>query len=452
MNTIAQEIEKHKGERTLPDITLFNSQYEVKKHKIFTDLVKYPDRTVVSDYTDEKGNKQQQKVTIPLNRIGLPYQKKIVNIATTFLCGEPIKYTNNLEDDKLFKAFLKVIEKNKMKFVDREIATSVGRFTECAELWYFTDEPNEHYGFESKYRLKVKVLTPDIYSLYPKFDENDNLISFAREFKNGNKTIFEVYTDKRIIRYEQEKEWKKISDIPNAIKKIPIVYYKQENVEWADVQTAIERLEHIYSNTAESNDRFSFPILKLKGKVTGQLSQDKSGRVLQLEEGAEAEFANQPQANQSLTEETDRLERDVHDFTATPNISFDNMKGLGNMLAGSNAEFLFLSAHLKVMDKLAIYIPALQRRASIIKSHLQMFNVKLKNDDLDVEPIITPFIINNEAEFVRFLMEANGNKPVYSLEHSMQKLGIKNPKEMMLQIQEENDRINELANSKSFAI
>ncbi|MCW0487200.1 phage portal protein, partial [Riemerella anatipestifer] len=129
-----------------------------------------------------------------------------------------------------------------------------------------------------------------------KFDENDNLISFAREFKNGNKTIFEVYTDERIIRYEQEKEWKKISDIPNAIGKIPIVYYKQENVEWADVQTAIERLEHIYSNTAESNDRFSFPILKLKGKVTGQLSQDKSGRVLQLEEGADAEFANQPQA------------------------------------------------------------------------------------------------------------------------------------------------------------
>ncbi|WPC14356.1 phage portal protein [Riemerella anatipestifer] len=376
----------------------------------------------------------------------------MVNIATTFLCGEPIKYTNNLEDDELFKAFLKVIEKNKMKFVDREIATSVGRFTECAELWYFTDEPNEHYGFKSKYRLKVKVLTPDIYSLYPKFDENDNLISFAREFKNGNKTIFEVYTDERIIRYEQEKEWKKISDIPNAIGKIPIVYYKQENVEWADVQTAIERLEHIYSNTAESNDRFSFPILKLKGKVTGQLSQDKSGRVLQLEEGADAEFANQPQANQSLTEETDRLERDVHDFTATPNISFDNMKGLGNMLAGSNAEFLFLSAHLKVMDKLAIYIPALQRRASIIKSHLQMFNVKLKNNDLDVEPIITPFIINNDADFVRFLMEANGNKPLYSQEYAMQKLGIKNPKEMIQQIQEEDDRINELANSKSFAI
>ncbi|MCU7583703.1 phage portal protein, partial [Riemerella anatipestifer] len=88
----------------------------------------------------------------------------------------------------------------------------------------------------------------------------------------------------------------------------------------------------------------------------------------------------------------------------------------------------------------------------IIKSHLQMFNVKLKNNDLDVEPIITPFIINNDADFVRFLMEANGNKPLYSQEYAMQKLGIKNPKEMIQQIQEEDDRINELANSKSFAI
>lgn len=452
MDTITQEIEKHKGKRTLPNIEQFNAQYDVKKHEIFTNRIKYPDRTVVTDYIDQQGNKQQKTQTIALNRIGLPYQKKIVNIATTFLCGTPIKYTNNLEDDELFNAFLKVIEKNKTKFVDREIATAVGRFTECAELWYFTDEPNEHYGFKSEYRLKVKVLTPDIYKLYPVFNENDDLISFGREFKNGNKTIFEVYTAETIIRYEQESEWKKVSETPNIVGKIPVVYYRQDNVEWADVQSAIERLEFIYSNTAESNDRFSFPILKLKGKVTGQLSQDKSGRVLQLEEGADADFANQPQANQSLTEETNRLERDVHDFTSTPNISFDNMKGLGNMLAGSSAEFLFLSAHLKVMDKMAIYIPALQRRASVIKSYLQKFNVKFANNDLEVEPVITPFIINNDADFIRFLMDANGNKPLYSQEYSMQKLGIKNPKEMMAQIEEENQRNTELNNSNEFAV
>ncbi|SDE15788.1 phage portal protein [Riemerella columbipharyngis] len=452
MSIITKEIEEYKGGRTLPKIGDYNKQYEVKQHEIFTNLIKYPDRKVTTDYIDSNGKKERKEETIALNRIGLPYQKKIVNIATTFLCGTPIKYTNSLEEEDLYNAFQKVIEKNKMKFVDKEIVTAVGRFTECAEYWYPTNEANNHYGFDSQFRLKVKVLMPDKYNLYPKFNENDDLISFGREFKNGDKTIFEVYTAEKIIRYERDDEWKKVEEKPNVIGKIPIVYYKQENVEWADVQTIIERLEFIYSNIAESNDRFSFPILKLIGKVEGQLSKDKSGRVLQLEQGANAEFANQPQANQSIESETDRLERDVHDFTSTPNISFDNMKGLGNMLAGSSAEFLFLSAHLKVMDKMAIYIPALQRRASIIKSYLQKFNVKFAKNDLEVEPVITPFIINNDADFIKFLMEANGNKPLYSQEYSMQKIGIKNPKEMMAQIEEENNRRNELSNSNEFTV
>lgn len=450
METIDQEIQHYKAERKLPPIAEYNKQYEVAQHEIFTNFYRYPDRKVINSYTDRDGNPQTEEQTIPLNRIGLPYQKKIVNIATTFFCGKPITYTNSLEDETLYNSFLKVIEKNKMKFVDKEIVTHVGRYTECAELWYPTEEPNEHYGFPSQYRLKVKVLTPDRYRLYPKFDENDDLVSFGREFKNGNKTIFEVYTADKIIRYEQESEWKKVSETPNVIGKIPIVYYQQKQVEWADVQTIIERLEFIYSNTAESNDRFAFPILKLMGEVQGQLSQDKSGRVLQLAEGANAEFANQPQANQSIENETDRLERDIHDFTSTPNISFDNMKGLGNMLAGSSAEFLFLSAHLKVMEKMSIYVPAFQRRASVIKSFLQLFNVKLHAQDLEVEPVITPFVINNDADFIKFLMEANGNKPIYSQEYSMQKMGIKNPKEMMAQIEAEDTKTLEKENSKAF--
>lgn len=446
---ISEIIENYKVGRKLPDIEAYNKDYDVKKHKIFN-VVEYPDKKVESKYTDEKGDKKTKIDTVKLNRIGLPYQKKIVNIATTFLCGEPIKYTNNSEDTELYDAFQKVIEKNKMKFIDKEIVTAVGRFTECAELWYHIEEANQHYGFPSSFRLKVKVLTPDKNHLYPVFDENDELISFSREFKIGDKTIFEVYTAEKMMRYENNGEWKEIVNIDNPIKKIPVVFYKQEQVEWADVQTAIERLEQIYSNNAESNDKFAYPILKLRGEVVGQFTKDNTGKVMQLGENADADFVVPPTANQSLNDEISRLERDIHDFTSTPNISFDNMKGLGNMLAGSSAQFLFLSAHLKVMDKLAIYIPAFQRRASVIKSYLQYINVKLDNKELDIEPVITPFVINNEAEFVRFLMEANGNKPIYSQEYSMQKAGIKNAQEMIKQIQQEENQAVETANSREF--
>lgn len=448
---IQEQINFYKGKRELPKIENFNKQYEVSRHEIFTNRSRYPDRQVVTDYYDENGVKQTSTITIPLNRIGLPYQKKIVNIATTFFCGEPIKYTNNNEDNEIYDAFKKVVEKNKMEFVDKEILTAVGRFTECAELWYHIEEENKHYGFSSAFRLKVKVLTPDIYNLYPKFDDNDDLISFAREFKKDSKNIFEVYTADKIIRYEREKDnWQLVKKVANPIGKIPVVFYKQENVEWEDVQTGIERLEQIYSYTGESNDRFAFPILVLEGEVQGQLANDKAGKVLQVSENGRASFVAPPNANESLSREIDRLERDVHDFTATPNISFDNMKGLGNMLAGSSAQFLFLSAHLKVMDKLAIYVPAFQRRASVIKSYLQVFNTKLLGKDLDVKPIITPFVINNEAEFLRFLMEANGNKPIYSQKHTMERAGVKNPDEMMKQISEEDNYKTEIDNSKQF--
>lgn len=446
---ISEIIESYKGGRKLPDIEAYNKDYDVKKHKIFN-IAEYPDKKVESKYTDEKGEVKTKTDTVKLNRIGLPYQKKIVNIATTFLCGEPIKYTNNSEDTELYDAFQKVIEKNKMKFIDKEIVTAVGRFTECAELWYHIEEANQHYGFYSSFRLKVKVLTPDKNHLYPVFDENDELISFSREFKVGDKTIFEVYTAQRIIRYENDGEWKETINTENPIGKIPVVFYKQEQVEWADVQSAIERLEQIYSNNAESNDKFAYPILKLRGEVVGQFTKDNTGKVMQLGENADADFVVPPTANQSLNDEISRLERDIHDFTSTPNISFDNMKGLGNMLAGSSAQFLFLSAHLKVMDKLAIYIPAFQRRASVIKSYLQYINVKLDNKELDIEPVITPFVINNEAEFIRFLMEANGNKPIYSQEHSMQKAGIKNAQEMIKQIQQEENQAVEEQNSREF--
>lgn len=164
--------------------------------------------------------------------------------------------------------------------------------------------------------------------------------------------------------------------------------------------------------------------------------------MFELDQDADMEFVNQNNATENIGIEIDRLERDVHDFTSTPNISFDNMKGLGNMLAGSSAKFLFLSAHLKVYDKLSEYVPALLRRVSIVESYLKEMNIKFKGSELDVEPVITPFVINNESEFIRFLMEVNGNKPIYSQSYSMELAGVKNPEQMLNEINEEQERVN----------
>ena len=444
--TIEQRMERFKKRKgSHPDIAKFDSEYEVEKHKIFTDLTAFPDKKVEVVTKLPNGEELVSEKIIPLNRIGLPYQELINNMAATFLFANEVTYTNNDEKEELFDSFKKVISKNKMVFFDKEVAIAVGRYTECAELWYTVEGSNADYGFNSEFKLKTKLLTPNEYKLYPVFDNNDDMISFGREFtlKDGDKStqILEVYTATEIITYRDEGNGWSETIITNPIGKIPVVYYSQQKVEWHKAQSSIERMEKLFSNNGESNDKFAYPILSLIGKAEGSFTDDKSGKVLQMSEGGSADFVTPPNANESLENEMDRLDDNIYTFTQTPNVfSMSKLQGMGNMLASENAEFIFLSAHLKAKDKFKIYIPGLMRRASIIESYLQQLNVKFRSQSLDIKPVITPFVVNNAAAFLRMLMEANGNQPIYSQRYAMEMAGVEDVDKMQQQLNEEQEK------------
>lgn len=430
----------------LPNIEQFNSEWDETKHRIMTDLYNYPDRIVEYEYTDQEGNKKEGKRTEKINRIPLAYQKEIVANAVTFLYANPVKYTNNLDDAGMYDAYLKILDKEKVIFMDREIAKSNGRFTQCAELWWVSEEPNNFYGFPSQFRLKMNVLTPDKNKMYPYFNEQGDMVAFLREYEKrieGQKVkYYEIYTAERIaILRDENGGIALVSENQNSIGKIPIVFYQFENVEWSKAQKAIERLEEIASDTGEVNKKFSAPILALTGEVTGSFSKDKTGKVLQLKgENATADFVQPPNASESLSNEKEDLESIIYKMTNSVNISPDALQGLGNMLATENAAFLFMLPHLKVMDKMAVYVPALKRRMSIVKSFLQLMNTSFRNSDLDAEPVITPYIINNEAAFYRMLMEVNGNQPLFSQKTTMERAGVKDVEQELEEISVEMEK------------
>lgn len=430
----------------LPNIEQFNNEWDESKHRIMTDLYNYPDRIVEYEYTDEEGNKKEGKRIEKLNRIPLAYQKEIVTIAVTFLYGNPVKYTNNIEDTTLFDTYQKILDKEKIIFIDREIAKSNGRFTQCAELWWTMEEPNEYYGFPSQFRLKVSILTPDKNKMYPYFNDQGDMVAFLREYEkriNGQKVkYYEIYTAERIaILRDANGGTELISETANSIGKIPIVWYQFENVEWSKVQKAIERLEEIASDAGEVNKKFSAPILALNGEITGSFSKDKSGKVLQLKgDNATATFVQPPNASESLSNEKDDLETIIYKMTNSVNISPEALQGLGNMLATENAAFLFMLPHLKVMDKMSVYVPALKRRMSIVKSFLQLMNTSFRNSDLDAEPVITPYIINNEAKFYEMLMAVNGNQPLFSQKTTMERAGVKDVDQEIQEINSETEK------------
>lgn len=416
----------------------YNNQYDVTKHEIFTNKAKYPDRVITNKSTDESGSPIIENKIEPLNRIGLAYQKRIVTLGKIFQCGIPYIYKANpsKEQEEYYNAFISVIRANKLQFADMELTESCKKYTQSAELWYVVKKENEAHGFKSDYEIKCKVISPNDYGIFANFDEKDDLISIVIHSESEKKESYQVYTSENITTYiKEDDKWTK-EDSKNAIGKIPLVLYTQDNVEWHDVQSLIEIAERQRTYQSESNKKFGEPILKLQGKVTGSGKSDGGGRVLQLENGADAGFIQPPNANQSFENEMQTNRRDIHELTQTPDISDDFFEGKGNVLSGVGRKLTWLPAHLKVLENNAIYYTALQRRISIIGSFLKLLNPSFENaiNTLEIEPIITPFDIDNDNEMVEALMVANGNKPLISQQTSMRKYGIKDVEAEMKQI------------------
>jgi SPP1 family phage portal protein len=134
----------------------------------------------------------------------------------------------------------------------------------------------------------------------------------------------------------------------------------------------------------------------------------------------------------------------IYTITQTPDISFDTVKGIG-AVSGVALKLLFMDAHLKVQDKCEIFNDYLQRRINIVKAYIGEANIAWKDAaaSLIVEPIITPYIIEDEQTKINILTAANGNKQIASRKATVQRLGwTDNPEEEIKQIEAEEAQEN----------
>ncbi|GIZ15510.1 phage portal protein [Capnocytophaga catalasegens] len=410
-----------------PDIEEIKKQLNPKKHLIF-DEKERPDKMV------DKGNGDKRKE--PVARIALSLQKLIVKRAVSFLFGNPIDVTANTQNDtqmKILVAVKSILNDVKINSHNRKIARELFSCTEVAELWYPMElAPDEvpRYGIDAKNKLRVKILSPmSGDKLYPYFDDYGDMVAFSREYSiaKGDKksTYFETYTSNLILKYD-------ISDgvpvlmngfpVANVLGKIPVVYGRQEQTEFAEVQDIIDRLEKLLSNFADTNDYHGSPKIFVKGNIKGFSKKGESGAIIEGDANTEAHYLTWTHAPESVKLEIDTLLRMIYTLTQTPDISFESVKGLGNGASGKALRMLFLDAHLKVADHMEVFDEYLQRRMAILKKYIGIFNTSLAKEAqaLTIETEITPFMVDDYTDKLEFVMTATGNKPVLS-----QKSGIK---------------------------
>ena len=181
------------------------------------------------------------------------------------------------------------------------------------------------------------------------------------------------------------------------------MYHSQPQPEWADVETLIDRQETNISNHADMNDYFGSPILAVTGKVLGFAQKGESGKILELEHDAKANYLALASKPESIKMEQENIERLIYTMSQTPDISFEQMKtNLGN-ISGVALRLMFLDAHMAVKMKEEIYGIGLQRRLNLLKACVgTVIDTSLSQaaKAVQLKPIITPYLPANDTELI----------------------------------------------------
>lgn len=420
-----------------------SKQLDPKQHAVF-DTTKRPKKEVrkPNGRVDEKGNPLTDTSLEEVNRIGVGFQQIIINRAVGFLLGIPVKLRSYAADDpqkKLAAMVQKTWDDNKLDFFNRKLARKVKSECESAELWYLIEDASfwaslwakikSTVGINSgsKFKLRVRLLAESLGDkLYPHYDEYGDMDAFSREYttiENGKKvTRFDIYTADQVVKLVKgEGGWIEEKREANPFNKIPAIYYKQPVPEWYLVQNLIERYETLMSNFADTNDYFGSPMIKVTGKVLGFANKGEQGKVLQLEAGAEADYLSWQNAPEAIKLELETIEKLIYGLTQTPNISFENMKDMGDV-SGVALKLKFLDAHLKTVNDIELFGEMFLRRINLLKSVLGTVvdtSLSAQVPLLEIEPVFTPYLPKNQKEETDILTTATG-KPIMSVKTALE--------------------------------
>lgn len=361
--------------------------------KEYVELNRFIRKTQIGFTQEDKliGEGENQKLVIAA-RIAINFQKEIVEKSVAFEVGEAPTITPLSQND-LSDLVLKTWRKIRLDYKLQDAFKLKKSLTECAFLF------NIHTDSEKKRSIKCKILEHKNGIMSPHFDDFGDMDAFTWEFTTKKETKevknIWIYDELNVYKYSDVNgTLELIEDIAHGFKRIPIVYMSQDFNEWKDVETIIDRNETSISRLVESNDYSGHPILALYGSVQSMADKDSSGKTLNFpiettDEGkpvmGDAKFITNDNAPDAVKLELDQEKSLIYQITQTPNLSFDNLKGLG-AISGVALELMFLDATLKAKNNEGENKTVIERCLNIITDGIvNVINLKLKSQQEGLE-------------------------------------------------------------------
>lgn len=456
-----------KGRKTeQPNAHALYNDWNPNKHEIVIDEEKYPkikittqpEKRITDPTTGKEYIEPAVRKEVDPNRIALPLEQDIVNIQTAFTVGtEPVLDCQpDQSEENLLSTLKQVFKKNKLKYQNKKVVRAWLAEQEVAEYWYVVKDDGFWAKLKRKisgifgkskpeYRLKSAIWSPfrgD--KLYPFFNDQGDLVALSREYKKKDLndveiTCFMTITMDMVYQWELTSNWTDKGSFAHGFKKMPVIYMYRPEAYCEKIKSLRVRLEKLLSNYADCIDYHFFPILMLFGNVEN-FSGEFKNRVVELTgQGANAQYLTWSQTSETVKLELDQLIEKIYSMTGTPRISFENLKGSGNILSGVAFRYAFMGAHMAVENHAEVVGEFMQRRVNFLISALGSINASLEaaSETIDVDVQIQPYTIDNLMDNIEIAVKAIQGG-VWSQKHGIMFAGnIDNLQDELNQIKEE---------------
>ena len=271
--------------------------------------------------------------------------------------------------------------------------------------------------------------------LYPYFDEYGDMIAMSVAYTKrvAKKTIsyFETYTADHHYKWSNsgEGEWVTENDEMITLRKIPAIYIYRPTPIWEDTSNIVYEMEWSMSRDGNYLRRNSKPLFTIFTDEVinygNEKSENKESRsIIQLPQGAKAEYVTWAQAIDNLKFYITELRQSFFTQLQLPDWSYESMKSIP--MSGESRKQLFIDSQLKVKDESGRLIEGYDREVNVVKEFLKIAmgeKYAPEIDALPVENVITAYTITDESDTIKNLTTANGGKPIMSQRESIEKYG-----------------------------
>jgi len=416
---------------------LYIKEYEGERTRRTKSVGLKPNKTVTV-YNENEATGEVTKgetKTVITAKLVLPFPKKIVRTRVHFLFGGKMVVSAANAQDAIVDFKKQWSSSLKMQNVLKELARTCMIETKAAVIFY---PATVTVNGKAEVKLRAQILNKAKGDFYPHFDDYGDMDAFLYLYKalTAEAKAVEkarIYTADTIFTYIKDGgAWKEDDTDPetpavnkHTFGKIPVVYVEQKEPEWESITTMMDNFENRISRLADTNDYFSEPLLKIFGKASKLPGKEEVGKVLEFDMNedadgkqshGDAEYATWDDSPESIKLDLTTSWDSIFSMTSTPDLSFNNIKGIGNV-SGVSLKLMFLDAFIARGEKMEIFDPALRRCISVVISGMENYsNIKMKGDVSidDIEVSFTDILPSDIKELVETIFAATGGKQFLS--------------------------------------